>query len=401
MHKKIMLYSHDSWGLGHLRRSLAIAHRINRSIPDTTCLIVTGSPVATSFPLDVGVEIVKLPSVTKDEQGYYQSRQLHSSYGDLLQLRQSVLNGVFESFSPDLLIVDHQLVGLDGELLPVLRRAKARGISTIYGMREVLDSRSVTEDGWANPDCQWALHEAFDEIWVYGDRNRFDTIAAYPSLEAAGSRITFTGLVQNGRSIPVERVGPLPQVLVTAGGGEDGARLLETYVRGLRDQNPRWHSTIVTGPLLSASKAEALEQQIQPLTNVSYHRFHESISSLLRLSDAVVSMAGYNSCAEIVAARCPAVLVPRTAPRREQVIRARYLALCGAAQALIAPQPEVLMRSVAKALDGRRHRSIEYPRCDGLSVVCERVQRLLGKREGHPLSQPVAPALSTTLESKR
>lgn len=377
MAKKIMLYSHDSWGLGHLRRSLAIAHQINRAIPETTCLIATGSPVATSFPLDAGVEIMKLPSVTKDNAGRYQSRQLRSSYSDLLKLRRGLLDSAFEHFRPDLLIVDHQLIGLDGELLPVLQRARSEGTRCIYGMREVLDSGTVTERGWANQNSQWALQQAYDEIWIYGDRERFDTVAAYPSLAAASSRITFTGLIQNGQSGNVGRSDPRHQVLVTAGGGEDGAQLLLAYAQGLVQSQPAWHSTIVAGPLMSAANATRLEQMLRPLRLVTYHRFHQCIADLLHNSDAVVSMAGYNSCAEIIAARCPAILVPRTAPRQEQLIRARYLENCGAATTLLSPRPDTLMKAVALSLADNVSIAARYPRCDGLAVVSARVRNLL------------------------
>lgn len=48
---RIMLYSHDTFGLGHLRRSRALAAAITGAIPDASALILTGSPVAGALPL--------------------------------------------------------------------------------------------------------------------------------------------------------------------------------------------------------------------------------------------------------------------------------------------------------------------------------------------------------------
>ena len=44
--RRVMFYSHDTFGLGHLRRTLTIARYLRRQWPGSTQLIVTGSPVA-------------------------------------------------------------------------------------------------------------------------------------------------------------------------------------------------------------------------------------------------------------------------------------------------------------------------------------------------------------------
>ena len=46
---RVMLYSHDTFGLGHLRRSRALAAAITGADPKASALILTGSPVAGRF----------------------------------------------------------------------------------------------------------------------------------------------------------------------------------------------------------------------------------------------------------------------------------------------------------------------------------------------------------------
>ena len=55
-----------------------------------------------------------------------------------------------------------------------------------------------------------------------------------------------------------------------------------------------------------------MAKKIEPIGSVKVQRFHRNIPELLTRADAVVSMAGYNSCAEILRSGVPAVLLPRS-----------------------------------------------------------------------------------------
>jgi predicted glycosyltransferase len=46
---RILFYSHDTFGLGHIRRSRTLANAITTGDENTTALILTGSPVAGRF----------------------------------------------------------------------------------------------------------------------------------------------------------------------------------------------------------------------------------------------------------------------------------------------------------------------------------------------------------------
>jgi predicted glycosyltransferase len=63
-------------------------------------------------------------------------------------------------------------------------------------------------------------------------------------------------------------------------------------------------------------------------------------------------MAGYNSCSEILQSGVPAVLLPRSFPRKEQLIRATRLADLGWVRTLpdAAPEPQELFAAVEAAL---------------------------------------------------
>ncbi len=55
----ILMYSHDTYGLGHIRRTMAIARNLVR--PGVNILIVTGSPIAGRYTMPAGVDFVRMP----------------------------------------------------------------------------------------------------------------------------------------------------------------------------------------------------------------------------------------------------------------------------------------------------------------------------------------------------
>ena len=46
---RLMVYSHDSFGLGNIRRMLAICNYLLNAIPELSILVISGSPVMHSF----------------------------------------------------------------------------------------------------------------------------------------------------------------------------------------------------------------------------------------------------------------------------------------------------------------------------------------------------------------
>ena len=376
---RVLLYSHDSYGLGHLRRSMTLATALAESLPSASVVIATGSPCATQFAVPAGVDVIKLPSITKDRDGRYVPRSLPGPLESVLSLRRSVLRDLVDAFRPDLLIVDHQVVGLHGELLPALERARDAGARTILGLRDVIDEPDVVARSWNHPEIRHALAHAYDHVCVYGWPTVLDPRREYPMPGVLSSALEFTGYVV--RRAPSRITRPLPpdrhQVLVTVGGGEDGGDCIESYLAALQSGPVEWESTIVLGPLLEPAHGRRIKRHGRLLDGVTVHSFHSDLPRLLAESDAVVSMAGYNTVAEILQSGVPAVLVPRSFPRREQRIRAERLAGLGLAECLDAPGPAALLSAVRRALSRPRRRTCVLP-LDGDARLSALAARLLG-----------------------
>jgi len=376
--ERILLYSHDSFGLGHLRRTLTIAGALVESRRGASVLIVSGSPCATQFALPRGVEIVKLPSVTKDEGGAYTSRNLVGGLELLRRLRRNLLLEAFETFAPDLLIADHEPIGLDGELLPVLRAARQRGTRTMLGLRDIIDDPATVAAQWSHPDIREALASLYDRVCVYGDEQVFDQRVEYPIPPELASRVEYAGYVVRSGAVRPVRSGPITRahVLVTTGGGEDGESCILNYLEALKLAPSAWDSTIVLGPLMHPLQMRHVKRTARTLRNVRVHAFHADIPRLLSESDVVVSMAGYNTVSEILQARVNAVLLPRVFPRREQLIRAQRLEALGLARSLVDSKPRALRAAVEEALVLQRDWSAAPP-MDGHLRVCRFVDELL------------------------
>jgi predicted glycosyltransferase len=378
--QRFLLYSHDAWGLGHLRRSLTIAAGLAAAFPLADILIITGSPCATLFPTPPRVGLVKVPSVSKSASGEYVPRSLAGSLAETLELRRRLILECYRSFRPTLLLVDHKVIGLAGEAYELLREAREDGVHTLLGIRDVIDSPGAVALEWSSAHCRWALSEGYERVCVYGSPEVFDTRLEYPLPPELGARVEFTGYVVRSAPAGTERRnGARPKVLVTMGGGQDGLEHLESYLTGLEQHRPDWGSVLIGGPLLDERDARRLRHRADALGNVEVRRFHADLPWCLAECDAVVGMAGYNTCAEILLSRRPSVLLPRTHPRMEQAIRAERLQKLGLTTSLIDPRPAEIVAAVGRALAGGPLPEAALPSLLGVSGVSQVVRELIGE----------------------
>src|SRR5215469_3443420 len=153
-HRRVLIYSHDSFGLGHLRRCRAIAHSLVEADSSVSVLILSGSPIIGSFDFRSRVDFVRIPGVIKLRNGEYVSLSLHIDIEETLAMRSSIIHHTADIFDPDLLIVDKEPLGL-------LRK---RGTPMILGLRDVMDDPSALETEWERKHAVPALSDYYDEL---------------------------------------------------------------------------------------------------------------------------------------------------------------------------------------------------------------------------------------------
>lgn len=322
---RILLYSHDTFGLGHIRRCRTLANAITASNTNVSALILTGSPVAGRFTFPERVDHVRLPGVTKMTDGSYMSETLGMGIDETTSLRSGLIKATIQHFDPDLIIVDKEPTGFRGELLPSLEWLKAHRPETqiVLGLRDVLDDPDVLAKEWDRKGALEAAEKFYNEMWVYGLKSIYDPTQGLALSDAAKSRIHWTGYLRR-ENVEDTTIQSDPYVLVTPGGGGDGAAMVD-HVLSAYENDPDLtpSAVLVYGPFLTGDTRAAFEKRVEKLNGrVTSVGFDSRMESLMSGALGVVAMGGYNTFCEILSFDKPAIIIPRTIPRLEQYIRA-------------------------------------------------------------------------------
>jgi predicted glycosyltransferase len=352
-----MFYSHNGVGVGHLQRQLDLASAFKSAHADAAVLVATGSHAAGMFPIPNGIDYVKLPAIRMvDRYENWDPRDLAVPRAELIELRSELLERVVRSFAPDLLVADFMPRGPYGELVPSLEALAQLGGVAIAGFRDVVDDPEFVRDLWARTGVYETLRSHYRTICVYGDVAMVDFASAYGLDAELAAKVRYCGYL--GRRPPAAVDSPVyerPLVLANGGGGADGAPLAEAFIAAAERMRLRRGGTwlLVTGPMLDERSHERLARAGEA-AGLTVRRMLPELRSHVALADCVVSMAGYNTCCDLLTFRRPSVLIPRRGPSREQAIRAGRFAQWGVAATVQPDQssPERLSAAIASALDG-------------------------------------------------
>ena len=331
----ILMYSHDTYGLGHIRRTLAIASQLRA--PNVNILIITGSPIVGRFFFPPQIDFVRVPGMIKMTNEEYLPLSIKINTRHALKIRQTIITSTAKAFQPRLFIVDKAPLGLKREIIPTLQWFKRSHshTQTILGLRDIMDDAAGTKKDWAEKGVYDVLKQYYSEIWVYGNQDFYDPISEYDIPKEISEKMIFTGYIP--RAVPKrgevrevrreQRLDPDDKlVVVTTGGGGDGYEHMDAYLRMLEE----WEKTVplrtvmVTGPFMPKKRRMEIFNRAKKL-RVPTYRFYRRMERLIGAADVVVSMGGYNTVCEILSQGKPSLIIPREQPRREQLIRAQIL----------------------------------------------------------------------------
>jgi predicted glycosyltransferase len=367
---RIALYSHDTQGLGHIRRNMLVAQALAAG-DGVPILLLSGLREAAAFPMPEGVDCLTLPSLGKDTDGRYFPRTLGVSMNELIKVRRQTIRAVLGSFEPDVLIVDKVPLGAFEELRPSLEWLRSHGRSRIVlGLRDILDAPETVREEWDRRGDEAAIRHYCDQVWVYGDQQMFDVAEEYGLAADVASRVRYCGYLNPGhvtapsapqRTVP-DADGPL--MLCVVGGGRDGVPLAEAFLQAELPGSAR--GLLVTGPLMPIEERRRLRALATSRSRRSVLEFVTDPCPLLEQADRVIAMGGYNTMCEIMSFGKPALIVPRVEPRTEQLIRATRFAAHGLVNTVHPDElrPETLSRWLAQPAtvpDAER-----MPRFDGV-----------------------------------
>lgn len=326
---KILLYSHDTFGLGNIRRTLLLAENLINEYPKSSILIVTGSPVIHAFRLPQGIDYIKLPSLDRPNAEQYEPQFLAGCSEEIKQTRIAILEKTIVGFAPDLLLVDKRASGIDGELMGALKMLKSRNLPTkiVLGIRDILDAPECTSKVLRENGSFETIGKYYDEVWIYGVEEVFDAVKHYQFPESVARKTKYVGYLK--RKIEERKGdGGKLRLLATTGGGGDGSDLTETFLESLSILKKKIgvESTVIFGPNMPATSRDYFLRRYGKNNDIEFLDFQADLTPHYVKADVVISMAGYNTVCELLSLSKKAVLVPRAEPVREQLIRSRLLA---------------------------------------------------------------------------
>jgi predicted glycosyltransferase len=346
---RIIFYCQPVLGMGHLVRSLAIL----RGLPDFEIWFVNGGlPLNDDLRQMVppNVQIVDLPPLQSDSD-FQEIRpagpvdQVASdqivwpSIESIWTQRHEILLELLERVAPDILLIELYPFGrlkFDPELRPLIEVARERKPTPriVCSLRDILvtkrDQKSFEEFAVAT------ANQFFDLILIHSDQ-RFQPIEeTFRPLDRLTCRVEYTGYIVPSQTRRESHCPPgEPKIVASIGGGRVGVELLWATISASRLLQPYLphQLRIFTGPYLPERDLEELTSACIDDRQISVNRFTPDLAHQMSRASLSISLAGYNTCMDIIVAGVPAIVHPFTGnDNLEQTRRARKLAELGLVQ---------------------------------------------------------------------
>jgi predicted glycosyltransferase len=367
-------------GSGHLRRALALAEALARAGLDTT--LASGGPPM-PWPAPPGVDMVQLPALRAADRRIAGLVDGAGGAPDeaLWGRRRALLRDLVEARRPAVLVT---------EMFPFGRRAFRHEVTALLdhagatrprplvvaSVRDVLVAKSKPERWLEMRDI--AL-ERYDLVLVHGDPRLFPFARTFPHADAIADRLLHTGFVLS--AMPSPMAAARGSVVVSAGGGAVGARLIETAMAAqplttLADRPWR----LIAGANLPTEERSRLAAVLPAGAALECH--NDDLPGLMAAAAVSVSQAGYNTVVEGLAGAARMVLVPFDAEGQdEQLARALRLGDLGLAELVTAEA--LTPTALASAIDNAAARPPRDTRGLAFDGARRSAAAILARLDGH------------------
>lgn len=336
---RMMMYSQDGFGLGHMRRTTSIANQVVRANPGAAILTMADSRLGQFFESSTNHDYLKLPSILKAGPGDWRAVSLPLSFSAVSSMRRELIRSAVLSYQPHVLLVDHMPHGAMGELIPTLAALRNSGAPTkiVLGLRDILDAPEVVRRRWSMEGAYEAIERYYDTVLVYGNREVFDLAEQYGFSPTVRDRMVYTGYVctpQTARYTARARAKYLSSsdtqtklIVAMAGGGADAYPMMRALLDALPaiSAQQKVYLAIIAGPFMPAEQRRDLEARTRGLPARVSLSVNDTLS-YIEAADLTIAMAGYNTTMEILRSGKRAILIPRRGPSAEQRMRAQLFA---------------------------------------------------------------------------
>lgn len=338
---KILIYCQHVLGIGHLFRTVEICKALTKH----DVILVTGGPRVVKI-LPGNVREIRLPELQMDPHFKdLLSTDPHATLERVKEERQVRLFALFKKETPDLFMVELYPFGRKAfrfELDPVLEAIKKHRLpdcGVVCSLRDILvekekqdkhDSRAVL-----------MLNDYFDAVLVHSDPKLIKIEETFLHVDKIDIPVVYTGFIAP-KPEPNCRTAMRKQleisaddrfIVASAGSGSVGAPLLESVIKAFRQLDIGYSKKmrVYTGPFMEKSEVDHLKALA--VAGITIESFTADFLSYLCAADLSISLAGYNTTMDILAARVPALVWPFS-ENREQRLRAERFADLGALRVL-------------------------------------------------------------------
>ncbi len=325
---KIILYCQYVWGMGHLFRSLELARAFSEH---QVILIAGGREVDVDLPEHIS--LVRLPGLYMDEQfTTLMAEDADQSVASVQRQRRDILISLFEQHQPDIFMIElypfgRSVFGFELEpLLDSIHQGRFGDIKVVCSLRDILVEKRKQE--FYEERVINSLHTYFHLLLVHSDDQLLSLDETFSRMDDIRIPTVYTGFVcpkadpVAGQHLRHELgIGPDDKlIVVSAGGGRSGYALLDCVLEAypLLTQKEPIRIEMFSGPFREPEEFKRLTAKAVNGIRVRYYtkRFLDYLSA----ADLSVSLAGYNTCMNIMAARVPALIFPY-AKQQEQPLR--------------------------------------------------------------------------------
>jgi len=361
MRKRVLIYCQHVLGMGHLVRSLEIV----RALTDWEVTFLNGGDLCPGMEFPPQTEVINLPPI-KSESDFKAilAAEKGQDLESVKRIRAGRIQAEFARIQPDVFLIEMFPFGRKHfayELVPVLEQIRLKKLPTsvVCSLRDILVNNKRNQ-AQHNERAITLMNRYFDLLLVHADP-RFQTLdETFPDVRELQCDIRYTGFVSQAAPQPLEappdrQASDRPMILVSIGGGRVGYELEECALQAskhLRTSLPH-HMTILTGPYMPEEQFQQLQKSAETQEQVTILRYSPDFLACVQQASLSVSMAGYNTCMNLLATGTRALVVPFTGGgNTEQTIRAEKLAQLGIV-GVVSPsqlQPDYLAERMVQAL---------------------------------------------------
>jgi predicted glycosyltransferase len=345
---KIMLYSQHVLGIGHFFRSMELARALERH----DVLFIEGGDPLPGFVPPSHVRRLLLPALMMDpEFKVMQGRD--GALSEIKCQRMSRLMESFLAFAPDLFITELFPFGRKQfrfELMPVLETVRERSLPTrvICSLRDILVEKE-DQPAYENGVLQ-VLNGFYHHLLIHSDPRVISLDETFERVAEIGAPIHYTGFVVRKPPVAARR-SQYRTILASSGGGKVGVELLASAILAVQQlSTAEVRLRVFIGPFMETTHRDYLAGLARKDSRTTVEPFSLDFLAELARADISVSMAGYNTCMDILSTGIKALVYPFP-QNREQSMRARKLESMQVLRILENTEVHTLCSALGRALE--------------------------------------------------